>query len=138
MVFGLLQWRIRGIEQAVGKRREALKVLREAKLFEISKGEGTDAATLALEEYRTAYEAVEDLRQIAPGVRIRAPGVVDDENERAARKFLGIVDEAESSQAAENPIAPKLAAGVLVVIGMSQLALLFFLLLQDDPFQSIL
>jgi hypothetical protein len=162
VLFGLLQWRVRSIEQAGLERRAALAAVRAAKAVELSEGKGvvvgvddgggggevesSSASALAqeaLRSYRRAYDKVEDLREIAPGVRLRAPGIVDQENSRAAQQFLGIDPNTDaalsdnSSSTSQNPMAPQIALGVLVVVGASQLALLFFLLSQDDPTQSI-
>jgi hypothetical protein len=146
VVFGLLQWRIRAIESAVVERREALAALRNAKAWEISNGGGDESyssskqAQEALNRYRTAYDTVETLMQIAPGVRIRAPMVTDQDNRRAAQQFLGVdleeVNE-DTSSSDNNSIAPKMAAGILFVIGLSQLALLIFLVSSQDPFQTL-
>jgi hypothetical protein len=162
VLFGLLQWRVRAIEQAVLERRAALAAVRAAKAVELSQGKGvvgvdddggggggeveSSASSLAqeaLRRYRRAYDKVEDLREIAPGVRLRAPGIVDQENSRAAQQFLGIDPNTDaalsdsSSSTSQNPMAPQIALGVLVVVGASQLALLYFMLSQDDPMQSI-
>jgi hypothetical protein len=84
---------------------------------------------------------VQEFREIAPGVRIRALAVIDAANARAARQPLGIIlddsfggetDVSSSSSnrvelSQENPLAPKLALAVLVVVGLSQLALWMFM-----------
>jgi hypothetical protein len=159
ILFGLLQWRIRDIERAVVARRAALAILREAKARELSDGIGTGSvvggddeslsmmAQEALRNYRNAYEKVQELREIAPGVRIRAPNIMDAENARAAQQFLGIIDASSETDNAsssktgvvdsspeENPLVPKLALAVLVIVGVSQLALWIFMVSLDDPF----
>jgi hypothetical protein len=167
ILFGLLQWRIQDIEKAVVARRAALAILRDAKARELSDGGigtggvvgGDDSsspssvmAQEALRDYRNAYDKVQTLREIAPGVRIRAPNIMDAENARAAQQFLGItdasgeteasssssktgvVDSSSSSPEDENPLVPKLALAVLVMVGLSQLALWMFMVSLDDPF----
>jgi hypothetical protein len=174
ILFGLLQWRIRDIERAVVARRAALAVLRQAKARELSDGIGTTGnvvaggdndsddssssssssstmAQEALRNYRTAYDKVQQLREIAPGVRIRAPHIMDAENARAAQQFLGITDETDtpsssssktsgmvdsSSAEKENPLVPKLKLTVLVIVGVSQLALWMFMVSLGDPLSS--
>jgi hypothetical protein len=92
----------------------------------------------ALRGYRNAYNRVQELREIAPCVQIRAP-VIDAEDAWAARQFLGILDDSSGGEtdawsssstgleSQENPVAPKLALAVLVVVGLSQLALWMFM-----------
>jgi hypothetical protein len=143
------------------ERRAALAVLREAKARELSDGTGVDRgdddssssssssssiAQEALRGYRNAYYKVQELREIVPGVRIWSP-VIDAENARAARQFLGIIlDDSsgggessspgmvESSPPEGNQQTSKLALVVLVVVGLSQLALRIFMVSLHDPF----
>jgi hypothetical protein len=116
-------------------------------------GKNTAAANAlvetAMEEYRAALEEVERLRTIIPGfARIApppAPTAVMEENMAAAKQFLGIDLESrsllptrereteadEKAKQNERRLSSPVLVAILVVVGISQIGLLFLLSL--DP-----
>jgi hypothetical protein len=119
-IFVLLQWRIRAIDNAAVQRNVALRQLRNLKALELSDptlstrwsatsgssstNNSSDASTTtistvqtALEEYRVAYNRMEELRTILPGIRIVSPPSSNInrqqelDHEIAAQQFLGII-----------------------------------------------
>lgn len=134
-VFGLLQWRVTQIEQAVEDRQEALEALRSEKAAQLSNGDDNGRVEEATEAYTSAYWKVERLRTLAPGIRIRAP-TENQANSRGAQQFLGIEPPApEEEGAAGNTIAPTVAAVLLGFIALTQIGLL--LLFATDPLNAV-
>lgn len=163
LVFVSLQVRVNAIGEAVDRRTRALTELRAIKAKELAndgrsnrRRDGDDnsqaAASLhdevvqAVERFREAYNEVERLRTIIPGmVRIRPPPSTNiqarmDETAAAAQQFLGIQPEVDrSSPSAVEDIDNKLNvplpfAVLLGVIVLAQVGL--FGLLLTDPTSS--
>ena len=146
VVFGLLQLRINSVTSAVEKRQDALDGLRQVKAKELSSLGADRPSPEQLENamalYKDAIDEEERLRTVGPGIRIVAPGVINNspENVSAAKQFLGVDlqstdnndddkeddDDARKKGAAGSGLPP-MAVGVLVLVGLSQLALLYFL-----------
>ena len=100
-IFVLLQWRIRAIDQAAFQRNVALRQLRNLKALELSDptlsmGTNSTKVQTALQEYQRAYDNMEELRTILPGIRIVSPpssnfnSKQQEDHEIAAQQFLGI------------------------------------------------
>jgi len=157
VVFGLLQWRIAAIGRATDRRNDAVRALRDVKSRQLNgeyydrndidsedDDETNDLVKRALDEYREAYEEVERLRTIAPGVRVIAPPSAQEsltENVAAAQQFLGITPEGENEKQqrqGRNGILSGAAAVLLGVIALSQLALLVLFLLDLDSSKEVL
>lgn len=144
IVFSFLIMRVRQVEEAVERRKRALADLRQVKSNELASGnvaEGTVAS--ALKEYEDALKSEDNLRTILPGVRVVAPNqsaATNEEDVAAARQFLGIdLDESSSASTTRRDEAERtgLSAGsvaVLIVVALSQLALLY--MLSFDPMDA--
>ena len=99
-VFLALQWRIRAIDDAANQRNLALQKLRQSKALELSdptiSNNDSNQVQVALQEYRRAYDRMEELRTVLPGIRIVSPPSsnisrqTQEEHEIAAQQFLGI------------------------------------------------
>jgi hypothetical protein len=144
-IFLLLQRRVSAIEAAAEDRTLALQRLRAMKAKELSDPTRatTEQVQSALQQYEQAYNRVEELRTVLPGVRVIPPpsqSLTQErqrENEAAAKQFLGIEQPPSlepSSKTTETSMSPFLAA-VLVLIASSQIALLI-LLITSDPMMS--
>lgn len=104
-IFAFLQARVRAIERAAERRTGLLRELRDVKARQLS-GDIRDEAEVdrAVAAYRQAYEQVENLRTVIPGIA-RIPSPPSDslgrarmvENDVAAQQFLGISSVDESS-----------------------------------------
>ena len=142
-IFVFLQLRISAIGKAADRRTETLEELRDVKSRQLSGQEGiTDDDVLrATENYRHAYEKVEALRTVIPGIARIPPPPADtlsrdrmQDNEAAAQQFLGIqMEESQSVKEGGGGLAPPLIA-VLVLVAVSQIVLLGFLSL--DPMDA--
>ena len=145
-IFSFLMQRTSAIEKAADDRTRAVETVRKLKLQALSGDATQDDLVKAIASYREAYDKVEKLRYVIPGIaRITPPPAgslsrqVMKENEMAARQFLGIEPD-ESSSVADDPsedddskapgLSPILVA-VLVVVATSQIILLG--LLSSDP-----
>jgi hypothetical protein len=172
VLFLSLQWRIAAVADATQERSAALARLRRAKVAALTADAGkpataasrsggdsvdnhTDTAQKALADYEAAYWRVENLRTLLPGVRVITPpsqsvnAKVAQDNDAAARQFLGIINaepssatkdvatattrtEKQEAKAAENESSAALARNLtLGVVALSQIALLLFLLFTD-------
>ena len=143
VIFFFLQTRISAIGQAADLRVEALAELRDVKARQLSGDATEEDVVRAIEKYRLAYEKVEDLRTVIPGVARIPPPPADtlsrermDENEVAAQQFLGIESQnpqKENSNEEEQGLSPAFLA-VLGAVAISQIILLGFLSL--DPMSA--
>jgi hypothetical protein len=151
-IFAALQWRVTAIEEAVAGRTRALQRLRQ--LYAASLSDPTiarETVDSALTEYQQAYFRVETLRTVGPGLRVVPPTTptsrrVREENEAAARQFLGIATESSTpneslsttndSDEADGKLASPILISVLILVGLSQIALLTLLTL-SDPMASV-
>lgn len=144
-IFISLQRRVSAIEAAAEERTLALQRLRTIKAKELSypTRTTTEQVQAALQQYERAYNRVEELRTVLPGVRVIPPpsqSLTQErqrENEAAAKQFLGIEQPQSvepSAKATETGMSPFLAT-VLVLIASSQIALLI-LLTTSDPMVS--
>jgi hypothetical protein len=151
-IFAALQWRVTAIEAAVASRTRALQRLRHLSAASLSDPTiARDTVDTALADYERAYMRVETLRTVGPGMRVVPPTTptsrrVREENEAAARQFLGIAS-TESSHANESlsttndtesdgKLASPILISVLILVGLSQIALLTLLTL-SDPMASV-
>jgi hypothetical protein len=170
-IFVFLQWRIRAIDNAALERNMALLRLRNLKALELSDptlsiGTNKNSVQAALEEYKHAYDRMEELRTILPGVRIVSPpssninSKQQRDHEIAAQQFLGIAplnDDGDLKNATDNtaassnderlheqresstpfPISPTMMRNTLLVfVAISQIALFLFLIGTDPMMQS--
>lgn len=146
-IFAALQWRVSAIEEAAVERTKALQRLRQLKAAELIGPIPPDATMQvreALQAYERAYNRVEQLRTVVPGVRVVPPSQSIgsqsmDENASAAQQFLGIAPPTESidsepTASGNGNLSPVLTA-VLLLIALSQLALLV-LFTTTDPMAS--
>jgi len=170
IVFGFLQYRITAIGKAADRRTEALANLRQVRALQLSGGgdeisttstkttmttaAATDETTTtankgnrmeervrqATLEYEAAYNEVERLRTVIPGVaRIIPPPAESsnrermEENRLAAQQFLNVTldDTTEDVDHEENEGLSPVAIGVLAIIATSQILLLLLLLTVD-------
>eukprot|EP00977_Amphora_coffeiformis_P023071 scaffold12163_cov176-Amphora_coffeaeformis.AAC.10 len=147
VVFGFLQYRIAAIGAAAERRTAALVTLRELKSLEIA-GKDISAQEMerAKDDYRTALEEVENLRTVIPGLARIAPPPSESENRQrmeenvaAAKQFLDLdissslppLGDKDDKEAAG--LSP-LLVGILVAVGLSQIALLvLFVFGAADP-----
>ena len=174
-IFAFLQWRIRAIDHAAGERNTALRQLRNLKARELSDptmSSSTGSSTninhqvqVALEEYQRAYDRMEELRTILPGVRIVSPPSSNinvkqqQEHEMAAQQFLGILpfkDDNEDDEVKQRtdrtmlsndssgineefPLSSMMIRNILLVfVAITQIALFLFLIGTDPMMQSSL
>jgi hypothetical protein len=153
-MFAALQWRVTAIEAAVDSRTRALQRLRHLSAASLSDPTiAREAVDAALTDYERAYKRVETLRTVGPGLRVVPPTTptsrrVRLENEAAARQFLGIASTTESSRSNESltssndtdesdgKLASPILISVLILVGLSQIALLTLLTL-SDPMASL-
>jgi hypothetical protein len=144
-IFVLLQRRVSSIEAAAEDRTLALQQLRTLKAKELSDPSPTttERVQAALRQYEMAYNRVEELRTILPGVRVIPPpsqSLTQErqrENEAAAKQFLGIEQPQPLeplAKSTEKGMSPFLTA-VLVLVASAQIALLV-LLITSDPMVS--
>lgn len=147
-IFSFLVQRTSAIEKAADDRTKAVENVRKRKVQALN-GEATqEDLDSAIASYREAYDKVEQLRYVIPGIaRITPPPAGSlsrkfmEENEIAARQFLGIEPD-ESSAVADPPendvstatgLSPILVA-VLAIVATSQIILLG--LLSSDPMST--
>lgn len=139
-MFAFLQTRIVAVADAGEAQREALRALRDIKSKELAVVDGSDKPTAgqveaAVEAYRLAVQKEEELRTLAPGVRIPSPtsSTQQTEDRAAAQRFLGVQVDAtmDESKKTPGPLSP-VAVGVLASVAVSQL-LLLGLLAVDRP-----
>ena len=170
-IFVFLQWRTRAIDIAAFERNVALRQLRSLKALELSDptmfngpngNNDNNKVQVALEEYQRAYDRVEELRTIVPGVRIVSPPSSNmnrqqqQEHEIAAQQFLGITplkdedDENHGTSGTEpNKLkriheeshslttSPTMVRNVLLaIVAISQIALFLFLIGTDPMMTS--
>eukprot|EP00550_Attheya_septentrionalis_P007631 CAMPEP_0198288582 /NCGR_PEP_ID=MMETSP1449-20131203/7033_1 /TAXON_ID=420275 /ORGANISM="Attheya septentrionalis, Strain CCMP2084" /LENGTH=259 /DNA_ID=CAMNT_0043986747 /DNA_START=61 /DNA_END=836 /DNA_ORIENTATION=+ len=146
VIFALLQIRISLIRGAVTRRQDALKALREIKSRQLSSADlgeakpSEEAVALALLEYETALENEEGLRTVIPGVRVVAPNRPSEDDADAAKRFLGVDlrdDSREQLTETDQDKKEGMSVGaisVLVLVAMSQIALLY--MLSFDPMKA--
>lgn len=144
-VFSFLVQRTWAIEQATDSRTKAIERVRKLKSLELNGDATQEDVDRAITSYRKAYEKVEKLRYVIPGIaRITPPPAGSlsrkfmQENEVAARQFLGIeTDEtstvADPDESKETGLSPALVA-VLAFVAASQIVLLGFL--SSDPMST--
>jgi hypothetical protein len=137
VVFSLLQFRTMKVNEAVERRNEALAQLRSIKARELSSTDNRPSPELiqqALKGFEQAIENEESLRTIIPGIRIVAPDPSSEDEIRAAQQFLGL-DLRKTESAVNEPGGLSAGAiGVLVLVGISQVALLY--MLSFDPMKA--
>lgn len=143
IVFAALQWRVSAIESAVQQRTVTLDRLRTLKAQEL-----TDPTLLtttiqtAVTDYQAAYQRVEDLRTLLPGVRVIPPPSqtmtrqIARDNERAAQQFLGVLPTEETAapndgDSQDGRLTSPIFTALLIVIAISQISLLALFLLSD-------
>ncbi|GAX09861.1 hypothetical protein FisN_11Lh159 [Fistulifera solaris] len=146
-IFSFLVQRTSAIEQAADERTRAVERVRKLKSLALSGDATSEDVDQAIASYRDAYDKVEKLRYVIPGVaRITPPPAGSlsrkfmKENEMAAQQFLGIEPE-ESNAAfdkmenehAQTGLSPILIA-ILAVVATSQIMLLG--LLSSDPMSA--
>ena len=136
-IFSFLQWRVAAIGRAVNDRTHALEELRQLKARELS-GESThEQVEQAVNAYREAYQRVEDLRTVIPGIaRIVPPPPSTSrmqDNDAAAQQFLGISPTTEDEGEQKNGLSPALVA-LLAFVAASQIMLLGLLVM--DPMSA--
>ena len=144
IVFGFLQYRIAAIGKAAEKRTEALAYLRELKSLEIA-GKEIPSGDIekAKEEYKNALEDVERLRTVIPGFARIAPPPSESENRErmeenvaAAKQFLDM-DLSSTLPPKEDFVEKRKLSpfllGTLVVVGVSQVALLLLFVMGPQP-----
>jgi hypothetical protein len=149
------------------QRNIALQQLRTVKALElsdptISNGINNTVQT-ALQEYKKAYDRMEELRTVLPGVRIVSPPSSNinrkqqQDHEIAAQQFLGIVplnddgdstntrktsttlpnDQRVNEESASSPLSPMMIRNVLLVfVAITQIVLFLFLIGTDPMVQS--
>lgn len=146
-VFSFLVQRTSAIEKAAEDRTRAVEKVRKLKSLALSGDAAQEDVDRAIASYRDAYEKVEKLRYVIPGVaRITPPPAGSlsrkfmEENEMAARQFLGIEPEEASVVTGQSEdgskgtgLSPILVA-VLAVVAASQIILLG--LLSSDPMST--
>jgi hypothetical protein len=144
-IFSFLQVRIAAIRRASDHRTTTLSLLRIAKSQQLTGNASADEAERAIQDYRDAYNNVEEMRNVIPGLARIAPppGKEEDEGVAAARQFLGVesLEESESrtpniregGERKEQGLSPALSA-TLAIIVISQVLLLG--LLSMDPMSS--
>lgn len=148
IVFTFLMARASAVENATTKRKDATEKLRDARKQELV---GGDSASLALKQLEDALKEEETLRTIIPGIRIRAPNSLQDDDKDQIRmllkidetseepkyptisSFLELVNESKSSLTEQNGISnvSKFILGAIVVL---QLFLLY--ILSFDPMKG--
>lgn len=132
------------IGQAADRRTEALEELRDMKSRQLSGEASEEEVEAATQVYREAYEKVESLRTVIPGVARIPPPPADtlsrdrmQDNAAAAQQFLGIDAEDVAKPPPETDrregLAPPLLA-VLALVVVSQIMLLGFL--SVDPMSA--
>lgn len=139
--FLLLQLRIGAIKKAVSRRQTALEELRAIKANELFDAgvnrPSAEALSVALVEYESALQNEENMRTLIPGVRLRAPNNVrnSEKDVSAAKQFLGVdLKPTENNVPEASEGKDGLSAGavaVLVLVALSQIALLY--MLSFDP-----
>lgn len=147
-VFVSLQVRIVSIQEAAEACTNALRTLKVAKAKELEGAVSHEQVEEALIQYRRAFDTVERLRNVAPGVRIAAPpssgplsgqSPIASENLVGARRFLGLTDLERETYEDEAPQEVKqgLPIPLLVLLGALATSLLLLLgLLSVDPMES--
>ena len=143
LVFSLLQWRVSDIGRAVNARTDALQELRAAKSKELTGEASTDDVDRAVETYRRAYEKVEELRSVIPGVaRLVPPSSVSMKNsDAAAKQFLGVEESSQTSNSTDDAPVQGLSGGqtaVLLIVAASQMLLLGLLTMDSMSANSVL
>lgn len=136
VVFSLLQFRILQVNEAAERRKEALAQLRSIKARELSSADNRpspEQIQQALEGFEQAIKNEESLRTVIPGIRIVAPNASSEEDVRAAKQFLGLDLRTESAVNEPGGLSTG-AIGVLVLVGISQVALLY--MLSFDPMKA--
>jgi len=143
-----LQVRIVSIQEAAEACTNALRTLKVAKAKELEGAVSHEQVEEALIQYRRAFDTVERLRNVAPGVRIAAPpssgplsgqSPIASENLVGARRFLGLTDLERETYEDEAPQEVKqgLPIPLLVLLGALATSLLLLLgLLSVDPMES--
>jgi hypothetical protein len=146
-IFLALQWRVSAIEAAAENRTVALQRLRTIKVAELGDPTITpEQVQAAVREYELAYNEVETLRTILPGVRVIPPPSQSfsqerqKDNEAAAKKFLGVeqpqIEELTGTANNQQSMSPILTA-ILILIAFSQLALLALFVTTDPMLSSL-
>jgi len=136
IIVAFLRSRITGIEEAIRTRTAALSALKDVKMRQLSGNATETDLTSAIDAYRIAYDRVESLRTVIPGIaRLNPPPSSELTRERqlensvAAQQYLGMTSPKEPKEE-DRPGLPTGFLIVLLVVLTSQLALLSFLL---DP-----
>jgi hypothetical protein len=146
-IFSFLVQRTSAIEQAADERTRAVEQVRKLKSLALSGDATPEDVDQAIASYRDAYDKVEKLRYVIPGVaRITPPPAGSlsrkfmEENEMAAQQFLGIeseesitVSDKRENGDKQTGLSPILIA-VLAVVATSQIMLLG--LLSSDPMSA--
>ncbi|GAX14383.1 hypothetical protein FisN_11Hh159 [Fistulifera solaris] len=144
-IFSFLVQRTSAIEQAADERTRAVERVRKLKSLALRGDATPEEVDQAIQSYRDAYDKVETLRYVIPGVaRITPPPAGSlsrksmEENEMAAQQFLGIEPEESNVEKTDNEnqqtgLSPILIA-ILAVVATSQIMLLG--LLSSDPMSA--
>jgi hypothetical protein len=144
-IFSFLVQRTSAIEQAADERTRAVERVRKLKSLALRGDATPEEVDQAIQSYRDAYDKVETLRYVIPGVaRITPPPAGSlsrksmEENEMAAQQFLGIEPEESNVDKTGNEnqqtgLSPILIA-ILAVVATSQIMLLG--LLSSDPMSA--
>lgn len=148
VIFAFLTQRTSAIEKAADSRTQAIEKVRKLKSLELNGDATQDEVDQAVRLYRDAYEKVEKLRYVIPGIAKITPPPAGSlsrkfmqENESAAQQFLGIepdetslsTDPSEDDRLKKRSLSPALVA-ILVLVAVSQVLLLG--LLSSDPMSS--
>ena len=150
LIFGFLQYRIAAIGVAADDRTEKLATLRKLKSQQLSTVDPSEQETInqqvavALQDYQQAYEQVENLRTVIPGVARIIPPPADSsdrermrENEWAAQQFLNVTQSTDASFDEDGGLSSGSIA-VLAVLGMLQILLLTFFTLDSSTANLVL
>lgn len=167
-VFLLLRLRVNAISDAAETRMAALETLRQVKSDELSSGTGYKASEdrnnnsedgvssvspekvkQAVEAYRTALTREEGLRNLIPGIRLRAPNNPQrsEGDRQAVRQFLDdedlknllleVEENSTDDDLEEGPSTIALTTLLAVVFG-SQVILFLFLSMDDTTANQVL
>lgn len=156
IIFGLLQFRIIAISNAVNKRIEALQNLRKIKAKQLDKtafqyDDSLNNETVtdsmvreATESFRNAFEEVERLRVVIPGLARISPPPMDPqrtlETVAAARQFLNInatsvLESNVLEKNSQNIVPQRILTTILILAAVAQVwAWWFFASYNSDSY----
>jgi len=136
VLFTSLITRARKVEDAAMKRKAAVEKLRVARTKELS--DGIDAS-IAIRELEDALKEEEELRTVIPGVRIRAPGSLQNSDKDQVKQLLkdNVPDIINIGQSENDELEGGISNGSKLLLGgiiFSQLFLLY--ILSFDPMEA--